>query len=70
MSFRFTVHYQEAEDGVTAQIVQVPAAISCGATREEALANVKEALALVLEAEAEDAAQKGDDILELQLISE
>ncbi|MEM1059117.1 MAG: hypothetical protein AAGK14_07700 [Verrucomicrobiota bacterium] len=54
MSFRFTVHYQEADDGVTAQIVQVPAAISSGATSEEALANVKEALALLLEAEAED----------------
>lgn len=44
-----TVRYSEAGDGwVTAQIAEIPGAISQGATREEARANVLDALDLLL----------------------
>jgi hypothetical protein len=40
-----TIHYEDGEDGwVTATIEEEPAAISQGRTREEAYANVLEAL--------------------------
>ena len=40
-----TIHYEEGEDGwITATIEQEPAAISQGRTREEAYANVLDAL--------------------------
>lgn len=42
---QLTIHYVENEDGwITAQIEQVPAAISQGATPEEARVNVLDAL--------------------------
>jgi predicted RNase H-like HicB family nuclease len=44
-----TVRYSDAGDGwVTAQIAEIPGAISQGATREEARANVIDALDLLL----------------------
>lgn len=44
-----TVRYSDAGDGwVTAQIAEIPGAISEGATREEARANVLDALELLL----------------------
>jgi predicted RNase H-like HicB family nuclease len=46
---RLTVRYTEAGDGwVTAQVAEVPGAISQGKTREDARANVIDALAVVL----------------------
>ena len=46
---RLTVRYTEAGDGwVTAQVAEVPGAISQGKTREEARANVIDALAVIL----------------------
>ena len=58
---RFTVMLR-AEDvgGYSVQCVELPQAISQGETREEALANIKEAIELVLEYLEEKArAQKG-----------
>jgi predicted RNase H-like HicB family nuclease len=44
-----TIHYSDAGDGwVMAQIAEIPGAISQGATREEARANVLDALELLL----------------------
>lgn len=40
---------KEEEGGFTAVCPELPGCISCGDTREEAIANVKEAIALYLE---------------------
>jgi predicted RNase H-like HicB family nuclease len=46
---RLTIRYTDAGDGwVTAQIAEIPAAISEGRTREEARENVLDALQVVL----------------------
>jgi len=47
---RFTVALRpEAEGGYSVQCLELPAAISQGETKEEALSNIKEAIELVLE---------------------
>ena len=43
----------QKEGGFTVQCVEIPGAISQGETREEALANIKEAIELVLEVQRE-----------------
>lgn len=49
ISMRFTVKLEESEEGgYTAQCLEIPAAISEGDTKEEALENIKEAIQLVL----------------------
>ncbi len=40
---------EQKEGGYTAQCVELPAAISEGDTKKEALANIKEAIGLVIE---------------------
>jgi len=58
---RLTVRYEDAGDGwITAQVAEVPGAISQGKTREEARANVIDALALVLTPDEELAGEPGD----------
>ncbi|MDW7725559.1 MAG: type II toxin-antitoxin system HicB family antitoxin [Candidatus Methanoperedens sp.] len=53
---QFTVKLEESdEDGYTAQCLELPAAISEGDTKEEALENIKEAIQLVLEVSQEQA---------------
>jgi predicted RNase H-like HicB family nuclease len=53
---RFTVSLlPDPDGGFTAECIEVPGAISEGDTREEALANVQEAIALVLEVRREEA---------------
>jgi len=53
---QFTVKLEEsAEGGYTAQCLELPAAISEGDTKEEALENIKEAIQLVLEVSREQA---------------
>jgi predicted RNase H-like HicB family nuclease len=48
-SLHLTIRYEDAGDGwFTAQVAEVPGAISQGKTREEARANVIDALDLVL----------------------
>jgi predicted RNase H-like HicB family nuclease len=46
------------EGGFTVQCVEIPGAISQGETREEALANIKEAIELVLEVQREELQKK------------
>ncbi len=48
----------QEEGGFTVQCLELPAAISQGETKEEALANIKEAIELVLEAMQEDISQE------------
>ncbi len=63
---QYRIILREGEDGyVVAQCLEVPGAISQGKTREEALKNVKEALALLLEVLEEDS--KSGDIVRVQL---
>ena len=50
MSETYRVTLKMGEDGwYVAQCVEIPAAISQGRTKEEALANIREAISLVLE---------------------
>jgi predicted RNase H-like HicB family nuclease len=52
----YTIVPEAAEEsGYTARCLQLPAAISEGNTREEALENIKEAIELVLEVTEEQA---------------
>ena len=44
-----TILYEQSEELVQASVVEVPGAISLGKTREEARANLAEAIDLVLE---------------------
>lgn len=47
---QFKVWLEESDEGgYTAQCLEIPAAISEGETKEEALDNIKEAIELVLE---------------------
>ncbi len=53
---QFTVKLEESDEGgYTAQCLELPAAISEGDTKEEALKNIKEAIQLVLEVSLEQA---------------
>jgi predicted RNase H-like HicB family nuclease len=53
---RFAIKLEESEEGgYTAQCLEIPAAISEGNTKEEALENIKEAIQLVLEVTREQA---------------
>jgi predicted RNase H-like HicB family nuclease len=53
---QFTIKLEESDEGgYTAQCLEIPAAISEGETREDALENIKEAIQLVLEVTQEQA---------------
>lgn len=53
---QFTVKLEESDEGgYTVQCLELPAAISEGETKEEALENIKEAIKLVLEVMQEQA---------------
>jgi predicted RNase H-like HicB family nuclease len=53
---QFTVKLEESDEGgYTAQCLELPAAISEGDAKEEALENIKEAIQLVLEVTQEQA---------------
>ena len=51
---------KEEEGGYSAQCLELPGAISQGETKEEALRNIKEAIALVLKVINEDAKTLGN----------
>lgn len=56
---KYTVILEPQEEGgYTVQCLEIPGAISQGETKEEALANIKEAIELVLEVIHEDAEQQ------------
>ncbi|MBM4249944.1 MAG: type II toxin-antitoxin system HicB family antitoxin [Euryarchaeota archaeon] len=58
---KFTVVLEAAEEGgYTVQCVELPAAISQGGTKREALKNIKEAIQLVLEVRRERGAVLGE----------
>ncbi|WP_440954997.1 type II toxin-antitoxin system HicB family antitoxin [Methanosarcina sp. Mfa9] len=58
---QFTVKLEESEEGgYTAQCLEIPAAVSEGDTKEEALENIKEAIQLVLEVTREQAQVLGE----------
>ena len=51
--------YGGCDDGLTVQCVEIPGAISQGGeTKDEALANIKEAIELVLEVQREELQKK------------
>ena len=55
MIVKYTVVLEPQEEGgFTVQCVEIPGAISQGETREEALANIKEAIELVLAVQWEE----------------
>ncbi len=54
MRMKFTATLERDEDGIwIAECPSIPGCVSQGQTRDEALANVKEAIALCLEVRAE-----------------
>jgi predicted RNase H-like HicB family nuclease len=57
MKYTVVLEPQE-EGGFTVQCVEIPGAISQGETRKEALANIKEAIKLVLEVQREELHKK------------
>jgi len=59
---RFTVVLQTADDGVTAQCVEIPGAISEGRSEREALKNIQEAIALILDVRRTKALQSGGHV--------
>jgi predicted RNase H-like HicB family nuclease len=60
---RLTIRYSDAGDGwVTAQIAEIPAAISEGRTRQEARENVLDALQVVLTPDEEFAGGPRDEV--------
>jgi predicted RNase H-like HicB family nuclease len=58
---QFTIKLEESEEGgYTSQCLEIPAAISEGDTKEEALENIKEAIQLVLEVTKEQVQVPGE----------
>ena len=49
MEMRLTIIYEQAGDLVQASVTELPGAISLGKTKEEARANLSEAIEMVLE---------------------
>jgi predicted RNase H-like HicB family nuclease len=49
MEMKLTIIYEVADDLVQASVAELPGAISLGKTREEARANLAEAIEMVLE---------------------
>jgi predicted RNase H-like HicB family nuclease len=49
MEMRLTIIYEQADDLIQASVAELPGAISLGKTREEARANLAEAIEMALE---------------------
>lgn len=49
MEMKLTIIYEKVESLVQASVAELPGAISLGSTREEARANLSEAIEMVLE---------------------
>lgn len=61
-SLHLTIRYSDAGDGwITAQVAEIPGAISQGKTREEARANVIDALDVLLTPDEELAGESRDE---------
>ncbi|MEA3135923.1 MAG: hypothetical protein QOJ26_74 [Thermoplasmata archaeon] len=64
-TMKFTVALEkQPEGGYTVQCIELPGAISQGDTKREALANIQEAIQLILEVRREEALNKGATTLE------
>jgi predicted RNase H-like HicB family nuclease len=64
-AMKFTVALErQPEGGYTVQCIELPGAISQGETRREALANIQDAILLVLEVRREEAARRSGAHLE------
>jgi len=69
-ALRFTIHFSDGGDGwVMAQVEEVPGAISQGKTREEARANVTDALRLMFAPDPAVTSDPDRERLELPLAS-
>lgn len=65
---KYTVKISKGQDGYyVAQCVELPAAITQGRTREEALTNIREAITLVLEDTEIEAEEKGITLVEVEV---
>lgn len=65
---KYTVKIKKGMDGYyITQCLELPAAISQGKTREEALKNIKEAIELVLEDIREEAQKKKATVIEVEV---
>jgi len=65
MQMRLTIIYEQAGELIQASVVELPGAISLGKTREEARANLEEAIEMVLEGNrllAEGAAGEREEV--------
>lgn len=65
MSYR--IRLLETEEGWSVSCLDLPGCHSQGETRDEALANIREAIGLWLEVEAEEAGVKQVETLELAI---
>ncbi len=67
MKYTIVLEPQE-EGGYTVRCLELPGAISQGETKEEALANIKEAIGLLLEVLSQDpAARPNVEIIKVEL---
>jgi len=66
---QFTVKLKESDEGgYSVQCLELPAAISEGDTKEDALENIKEAIQLVLEV-LQEQAQSYTDVFKVEVAS-
>ncbi|MEA5391791.1 type II toxin-antitoxin system HicB family antitoxin [Cyanobium gracile UHCC 0139] len=65
MSYR--IRLLETEEGWSVSCLDLPGCHSQGSSREEALANIREAIALWLEVEAEEGGVRSVETLELAI---
>ena len=63
----YTIRLLETEEGWSVSCLDLPGCHSQGDTRDEALANIREAIGLWLEVEAEEAGVKQVETLELAI---
>jgi predicted RNase H-like HicB family nuclease len=67
---RFTVYYQEEEEGgYSGRCAELPAAISQGETLEELKENMKDAIELVLESINDEEEQEQKKKMEIELLA-
>ena len=63
----YRIRLLETEEGWAVSCLDLPGCHSQGTSRDEALANIREAIALWLEVEAEEAGVKSVETLELAM---
>ncbi len=63
----YRIRLLETEEGWAVSCLDLPGCHSQGSTREEALTNIREAISLCLEVEAEEAGLKTVETLELSV---